>query len=313
MSGFYASRLLDCKGLIGYATGGNVDMVKTLLACKTDVNCRSFQTPPLFAAASSLKSSCKKIVQVLLDNKADVNYPDVYGRTPLFGASARGRLEHVQILLQHKANVNQATNEGDTPLLVSTHYGGYRSRGILSELVRHKADPNATSWFNDTPLYSATAVGDIDGVRLLLQHKANVNQARRRDQQTPLHVASDRGHSHIVRVLLDAGADQHAIMDNGKRAIDVVSDEITVGDQKKKRSSTRAAVIRDMLINAGPPSERLTKRCWREWARALCAPPSGRSSAGTPHEQLREFFAHNPGSRRWIGTKVILFCRGGAG
>lgn len=293
-------------------------MVETLLACKTDVNCRSFKIPPLFAAASSLNSSCKRIMQVLLDNKADVNYPDAYGRTPLYGASQQGKLENVKILLQHKANVDQATNEGDTPLLVSTHYGGYRSRGILSELVRHKADPNATSWFNDTPLYSAAAVGDIDGVRLLLQHKANVNQPRRRDQQTPLHVASAQGYSHIVQVLLDAGADQQAIMDNGKRAIDVVCDVTTVGDQKKKRSSTRAALIRDMLMNAGPPSVRLSKRCWREWARVLCAAPLGDSSklrgsiVASHHHQLQAFFAHNPGSRRWIGTKVILFCLGGA-
>lgn len=285
-------------------------MVEYLLACKTDVNCRSFQIPPLFAAASS-RSSCKKIVQVLLDNKADVNYPDVYGRTPLFGASAEGMLENVKILLQHKANVDQATNEGDTPLLVSRQYGGYRSRKIFSELVRHKADPNISHWYHDTPLYSAAAAGDIDGVRLLLQHKANVNQGRRQhDQQTPLYVASSKGHAHIVRMLLDAGADQQPIVQNGKGGIDVVCD-LMVGDEKK-RLSTRAAIL-DMLMNAGPPGLRLSKRCWREWARALCAPPSGRSSAGTPHEQLLEFFVHNPGSRRWIGTKVILFCRGGAG
>ena len=282
-------------------------MVERLLACKTDVNCRSYKTPPLVHAASS-HNSCKKMVQLLLDNKADVNFPDAYGKTPLYGASENGMLENVRLLLQHKANVDQATAEGDTPLLVSMYYGGSRSRGILSELVRHKANPNVTTWGHDTPLHNAVSVGDVDGVRLLLQHKANVNQATLDSKETPLHVASSRGRIPIVRILLEAGADEHSInRSNGKKAIDVVCEKI-IGDKTKLVER-----IRDMLMNAGPMHERLSKRCWRDWARVLCAPPSGRSGTDIPHEQLLEFFADNPGSRRWIGTKVILFCLGGAG
>ena len=49
-------------------------------------------------------------------------------------------------------------------------------------------------------------VEEIDALRLLLKHGADVNAARH-DGQTALHFAAKNGSAKCVRILLDAGAD----------------------------------------------------------------------------------------------------------
>jgi len=46
------------------------------------------------------------IVQLLIENGADVNARDENGKTPLHIASGNGRLETVQILIENEAGVN---------------------------------------------------------------------------------------------------------------------------------------------------------------------------------------------------------------
>lgn len=55
-----------------------------------------------------------------------------------------------------------------------------------------KKDPN---W---PRLFEASAAGDIKGVKGILPHIQNVNQIW--EGETPLHVASERGHKLVVQV-----------------------------------------------------------------------------------------------------------------
>ena len=66
----------------------------------------------------------------------------------------------------------------------------------------------------DAPLHQA-AYTNIDIVRLLLDRGANVNAPRKRDRQTPLHLAVTNERDQIIRLLLDRGASLKAADNQG--------------------------------------------------------------------------------------------------
>jgi len=73
-------------------------------------------TPLLWAATRGHKY----IVQILLDNGANINHQDNYGQTALLKAAYEGHKDIVQILLDNGANINhqrKKNNDGSTALM----------------------------------------------------------------------------------------------------------------------------------------------------------------------------------------------------
>jgi ankyrin repeat protein len=132
-----------------------------------------------------------RVAQLLLDRGADVNTRRKDHQTPLHVASYFGNVEIVRLLLDHGADLEAATGDMGEKPLHQVSYGEYRSQE--------------------------------DGVRvaqLLLDRGADVN-TRRKDHQTPLHLASYFGNVEIVRLLLDHGADlEAAVGDMGAKPLD---------------------------------------------------------------------------------------------
>jgi ankyrin repeat protein len=86
--------------------------------------------------------------------------------------------------------------------------------GKNPELVR---SINKQGW---TGLHGAAQHGHTEVVRLLLEHGADPNAREPGDHTYPLHWAAAQGHIEIVRSLLDAGADVHGVGDD--HALDVI-------------------------------------------------------------------------------------------
>jgi ankyrin repeat protein len=59
-------------------------------------------------------------------------------------------------------------------------------------------------------IIKAAKVGDVTKVQELLHADSALVTAKDRDGSTPLHCASWKGHTEVVRVLIDAGADVQA-------------------------------------------------------------------------------------------------------
>jgi hypothetical protein len=80
--------------------------------------------------------------------------------------------------------------------------------GVANYLIMTCArDPNAY-YCQETPLHMASVRGHAKVVHLLLQHNADVNvRCRGSGRWTPLHYASIRGHANVVQLLLEHGAD----------------------------------------------------------------------------------------------------------
>ena len=54
--------------------------------------------------------------------------------------------------------------------------------------------------------------------------------------------------------------------------------------------------------------EEYARVCRRMWARNLIGQPESFAACDTSMQQLLQFFVLNPGLRKYIGTKVLLFC-----
>lgn len=137
------------------------------------------------------------MTNMLISHSANINIPNILGRTLLHLASEKGDLEVVRMLLNHFANVNSSDKYGLTPLHFATANGCFE---IINLLINASANVNVPSESGQTCLPIAARTGQSDVVRTLLDHSAILTSIWRR--QTALHLASQNGHLEVVRMLL---------------------------------------------------------------------------------------------------------------
>jgi ankyrin repeat protein len=115
-------------------------MVKLLLANKADVNFTNFVgETPLFEAQ---KNDHVEAARLLIEAKADVNHRNKAGFTPLLVAARENQTEIVKLLLSDKADVNAALENGVTPLLIALNRPEV-DINLVKSLLDNGADPQA--------------------------------------------------------------------------------------------------------------------------------------------------------------------------
>ncbi len=230
---------------------GHLNVVQALLAANADVNAGSI--PPLYYATAAGNLD---IVRVLLAAKPDLDWQDPgLGSTALMLALAphsavlrnqlppSGRWDIARLLVEAGANVNVMTRAGVTALMLVVQENSPRSLAMVQALLAAYADVNGgcvcrptallplgsarhTGAVGHTALGLAASTGSVEVVQALLDVNARraanpsvaVN-AKETGGNTPLTIASAKGRSDVVRLLLAAKADVGAADDDGKTAL----------------------------------------------------------------------------------------------
>ena len=145
------------------------------------------------------------------------NSKDEEGKTPLINAVEKGDLKMVIFLIKNEADVNIQDLNGFTPI----HYAARAYKGLTNHfaiayiLIENGADVDSKNKDGLTPLYFASHNGNLELVKFLIKHMADVNQSCGGLEMTPLHVASVKGKDGVVKYLLENGAEVDAKEKNG--------------------------------------------------------------------------------------------------
>ncbi|KAF0308713.1 Transient receptor potential cation channel subfamily A member 1 [Amphibalanus amphitrite] len=163
------------------------------------------------------------VIDVLVDNGADVNAKDVYGLTSLHYAAMRGNDQAAQQLLQcSNVNPEAKDNQQMTPLHMAATYG-YPT--VTALLLKLDVPLRCVDEEQQTPLHSAAKGGHCRIVSMLIMAARERSGAtvvkqmladRDQRQNSALHLGVESGSLSTVELLVETGAaDVNVVNDTG--------------------------------------------------------------------------------------------------
>lgn len=198
---------LDVEGrtpLILAAQEGHCSTVRLLLDRKSPIDHRGYNGHSALSAAAL--QGHEEVVELLLRRGADSDVRDAEGRPLLYLLILEGCLGIATLLIEKGGVPLESRDaEGRTALHVAAWQGDLNG---IELLLRHGADPNALDSEGRPPLHSVAWRGHISAGRLLLRARGiNVDLACKKQGATALSIAAQEGHTEIVAMLLENGAD----------------------------------------------------------------------------------------------------------
>jgi ankyrin repeat protein len=151
-------------------------------------------TPIIWAAAQGKF----EVVELLIDQGADVKIQNFAGETALFMAAAEGYDQICRLLVEHGANPNQKNLDGATPAHIAAA-GGHIA--VLEVLATHGAYMNQQDDEGDTPLHWAVRESRLKAVEYLVSQCNAQVDLRNESQETPLQLASILEETEMVEFL----------------------------------------------------------------------------------------------------------------
>ncbi|XP_059489715.1 uncharacterized protein LOC132204878 [Neocloeon triangulifer] len=222
--------------------------LKSLLKGEVNKQDENGDTPLILAA----KNSSREIIQILVENNADLSAMDSNGDDALHLACKSGKLENVQYLLGLNGfSLEKKGNKGRTAL----HYAGMRDNIALAEfllskeadinarddkiataltyaacfsnkemcqlLVKNGADLSAVNREGNDALHLACFNGKLENVQYLLGLNGFILEKKGSNGKTALHYAALRGYIAVADFLLSKGADINARDDDNQTPLTI--------------------------------------------------------------------------------------------
>ena len=170
---------------------------------------------------TALRLACEKknkdAVNGLLNAGADPNIADANGNTCLHFA-ARNYLctEVLQAVISHGVDVNATNKMHVTALMIACEKG---NKDAVNGLLNDGADPNIADAKGNTCLhYAARNDCCTEVLQAMISNGVDVNRANKMDV-TALMIASGKGNTVTINVLLSAGADPDIVDGNGNTCL----------------------------------------------------------------------------------------------
>ena len=230
--------------LIAASANGHERMVRLLLQAGAYVNpnFKNGSLEPQSALGWASLRGHTSIVQLLLENEADIENKNDLGYTPLINASWRGHDSTVRLLLENGADIKCKKEDGQSALMQASKDG---HESTVRLLLENGADRNCKDIYDESALMMASYRGHESTVRLLLENGANIND-KNNNNNTALMLAllywnkhdiedvnfswredkeeycalKHASYNSIVRLLLKRGADTTVKNSDGYTALD---------------------------------------------------------------------------------------------
>ncbi len=201
-----------------------------LLAFFLSLSLPETQANPAEKLVAAARNNQVEQVRKLLRSGADPNAADSGGTPAIVLAATYKAFDVVRLLIEQKSlKIDAAGPGGETALAVAAWHGELE---LVKLMVGKGAQINRPGW---TPLHYASAAGHEKLVRYLLDESAYID-AQSPNKTTPLMMAARERQTHIVKLLLDAGADPTQVNDAGLSAADYLD---------RHQETALAALVRD--------------------------------------------------------------------
>ena len=169
----------------------------------------------LTEAIAAIRSGDSSILTRLLAAR-----PDLVGGDPARGplievAVAAGRADAVHRLLEAGAKPDVMYASGDTLIEIATYRGHENIAALLRQARDDRGHVAPSDGHSDHDIHTAAEAGDVRQVRALLDADPHLVHRGDRAGGTPLHRAVIGHAREVVTLLLDRGADIHAIHGSG--------------------------------------------------------------------------------------------------
>jgi ankyrin repeat protein len=211
---------------------GSRPIVELLLKKGADANLASHNTSPLLRTVFNKHPDC---AELLIAHKAEVNFKDDQGFTPLLAAAANDDIASAKLLLDNgadaEAQIPPKSLGFGSSFVQNWEHSGFRpidfaiakdSPKLAELLLQHHANPNSKfTWYDSvnsstagtSPLTMAVRKNRPAIVEILLNHGADVNNPTQYGT-TALHYAAWNAKTNIAGILLQHGANINALDDN---------------------------------------------------------------------------------------------------
>src|SRR5262245_11537168 len=147
----------------------------------------------------------------LLDADPDLSREGYFYTPPIHFAVRDGHLDVVQILLDAGADAEWHGHYGDCLIEMAKERGHDAVASLLERTRDSRGRTPPSDVREDHPIHVAAQAGDAPGVRDLLDSDPTLLNRGDRTGGTPLHRAVVGSAHEVIKLLLDRGADIHAI------------------------------------------------------------------------------------------------------